>query len=112
MTDLITQWGALEPERCRVYESLEGLPHVDFIEIDWLNMELGAHDDLVMVTQYAVQKAIEARWWDLSMERGAREMLYEASIDNRNGGVFHSDHYESYAHALLSAYLKTLEAQP
>ncbi len=104
MTDLITQWGELEPERCRVYDSPEGVPHVDFIEIDWLAMELGAHEDLAMVTQYAVQRAIEAHsLWQLAQMVSTR---YRATI---LGGF--SATGDTPAHALLSAYLKVLEAK-
>jgi hypothetical protein len=120
MIELLKRWSELEPERCRgTY--VQGT-FIVFINDRWCSAR--PDDDLGLIAvQCVVQIAIEARGWE--WEIGGRksqepmsqadEKIYKVAniwpFEYTLGKMASSDKWElTAAEALLSAYIKALEA--
>lgn len=115
MRQLLARWAEVEPTRCRVETLPDNL--AEFI----LNLDGRAilvftdtgirgfwetESDSLMQIQWAVQQAIIARNWAFTARYIARYKRHLASV-----GFTYDQEGASQAEAILSAYLKEIEAQ-
>ena len=116
MKELLKQWAELEPDRCKwvpneynekkwdcwfilgqyIHSSFES-KELDFVEEGWLG-----------VIQYAVQHVIEAHGWQWELH-GSR--AYQSAVVKHSGITMKIKDADTCAEALLSAYIKALQAQ-
>lgn len=122
LTTLLARWAELEPERCTFIEAHKGIHNdlYNFPRLDWsvdikdLGPEGHFSDpdkncDLACI-QGAVQEAIQARGWSWDMRHNQYGGVgFEATVWDM-GPEYHCIG-QSPAAALLSAYLKALEAE-
>jgi hypothetical protein len=108
MTELLKRWSELEPERCEYQEETEYY-HV-MRNGRWAKATIIATLDYDRI-QGAVQEAINVHEWPWSVDcKSVEDEEYTASII---GGSFYAEEgsNDTPAAALLSAYLKALEAK-
>lgn len=106
MTELLKQWSELEPERCEYQEETEYY-HV-MRNGRWTKATIIATLDYDRI-QGAVQEAIDDHDWVAGLTGYGGRYLGTCSDANADRKGRHE--HESAAAALLSAYLKALEAK-
>jgi hypothetical protein len=118
MRELLARWAELEPERCKHIKTGLQANRVEWEEfyISDGDQELLTHSDMhnisctsngaLMWIQWAVQQAIVARGWYFQVRYVPINKKFLASV-----GFTYDQIGDNPAEAILSAYLKEIEAQ-
>lgn len=106
MRELLIRWAEAEPGRCHFHEEIEGFTVNCGSCWDLIVVSNAPSEDNLMRIQRATQVAIIARGWAFTIKYIARYKRHLASV-----GFTYDQEGSNLAEAILSAYLKEIEAQ-